>query len=92
MENDFLTEENQNAGENYIDAENQVEEAYSENGFKTYITKYKNSPFFWPIIIVLLVLLIIAIIFSITVNSTGKLKNINLKSPSIIYLGENNVQ
>ena len=90
MENDFLTEETNQIEQNYVDAENiQNDDAYSESGFKKYVNKYKNSPLFWPVIIVLLILLVGVIIFSLVVNSTGKLKAAKLTAPSIIYLGEN---
>lgn len=93
MKSDFLTEEEFVPEEQTETPQQQkyeeFEHEYSENGFKKYINKYKNSPFFWPVIIVLLILLIGTIIFSVAVNSTGKLKSAKVTAPSVIYLGEN---
>ena len=66
----------------------EINDEYEENGFKNYLIKYKNSPFFIPTIALLLALLLLVIILKIFVWTPGKLKNIKVNVPEIVYMGE----
>ena len=80
--NDFLEKENQNMENEYQDAE----ATYKENGFKAFIEKYKSTPFFWlGLILAILLLIILLLLF---LNRQGKLQNIKIDLPSIIYVDE----
>ena len=82
MENDFLTEENQNMGNEY----QEVEDPYKENGFKAYIEKYKSTPFFW-LGLILVILLVVILLLSM-LNKQGKLQSVKLDAQSIMYVDE----
>jgi len=61
---------------------------YDEVGFKGFVKKTAHSKWFWPTITSLLIMIIAVLIFRITTIDNGKLKDIKINAPSIIYLGE----
>lgn len=96
LSNEFELEENYGNENNYIEQNNintketytNVEPNYNEQGFTNFVKKTTRSKWFWPTIIFLVLLIILVLIFRGCESTTGTLKDINVNTPDIVYVGE----
>ena len=66
-----------------------VEDEYSENGFKNFVKKTTHNKIFYIVIAILIILLIVVLILRGCTNKEGTLKDIELNVPTTVYMGEN---